>query len=118
MPADPRMMFLGFGKYAREDKIYALEPIAVRTEGTAAGPASGSRESRTRLVASRTERTILADMGQERAGQAFIIDEALDLAERLAKALDAGQVDLRDLGRRARHLLEQATEAGAEREPN
>ena len=24
----PRMIFLGFGKYVRADKIYALEPLA------------------------------------------------------------------------------------------
>ena len=111
------MVFLGFGKFARSDKIYALEPLRGEERG-------GGRRTRVwidgipdPIIASRTERTILADMGQERAGQSFLIDEALDLAERLAKALDAGQVDLRDLGRRARHLLEQATEAGAERDP-
>src|SRR5438067_91136 len=27
MPDPPRMVFLGFGKYARADRIYALEPI-------------------------------------------------------------------------------------------
>ena len=25
--ATPRMVFLGFGKYARADKVYALEPL-------------------------------------------------------------------------------------------
>ena len=116
MPSDPRMIFLGFGKYAREDKIYALEPIRGEDRGDGRRTRVWVEGISNPVVASRTERTILADMGQERAGQSFIIDEALDLAERLAKALDAGQVDLRDLGRRARHLLEQATEAGAERD--
>jgi len=50
-------------------------------------------------------------MGQEAASRASIVDDALDLAERLVAAADAGRVDLGDLGRRARRLLE-ATTAG------
>jgi hypothetical protein len=102
----PKMVFLGYGKYARADKIYALEPI---TDGRGGG-------NRTRVwiegvaepvAASRTERTILHDMGQEAAGAGSpLIDEALDLAERLAKQAEEGRVDLNDLGRRARRLLE------------
>ena len=53
------------------------------------------------LVASRTERTILHDMGHE-AGDSALLDGALDLAERLAAAAEEGRVDLGDLGRRAR----------------
>ncbi len=101
-----RMVFLGFGKYARADRIYALEPI---TDGRGGG-------SRTRvwvegiddaITASRTERTILHDMGQDAAAAgSALIDQALDLAERLAKQAEEGRVDLHDLGRRARRLLE------------
>ena len=29
----PRMVFLGFGKYARADKIYALEPLTGEERG-------------------------------------------------------------------------------------
>ena len=58
------------------------------------------------IVASRTERTILADMGQEAAEGTPLLDEALELAERLAEQTKAGRVDLTDLGRRARRLLE------------
>jgi hypothetical protein len=57
------------------------------------------------IVASRTERTIMADMGQDAATQAPIIDDALDLAERLVAAAEAGRVDPGALGRRARRLL-------------
>jgi hypothetical protein len=105
----PKMVFLGYGKYARADRIYALEPI---TDGRGGG-------NRTRvwidgiaepIVASRTERTILHDMGQEAAGVGSpLIDEALDLAERLAKQAEEGRVDLADLGRRARRLLESSS---------
>src|SRR5262245_36821434 len=58
------------------------------------------------IVASRTERTILADMGQEQAIGKPLLDDALDLAQRLAEQSQSGRVDLNDLGRRARRLLE------------
>ena len=41
--------------------------------------------------------------------EAPLIDEALDLASRLAAAAEAGRVDLNDLGRRARRLLAATT---------
>jgi hypothetical protein len=56
------------------------------------------------LVAARTERTILHDMGHD-TGDSALLDGALDLAERLAAAAEEGRVDLGDLGRRARRLL-------------
>ena len=102
----PKMVFLGFGKWARADRIYALEPL----EGSERG-----HGRRTRvwvegvpdpIVASRTERTILLEMGQDASGATPVLDEALDLAERLATAVEQGRVDLGDLGRRARRVLE------------
>ena len=58
------MVFLGFGKWVRADKIYALEPITGPERG-------GGRRTRVWIegvaepfLASRTERTILEDMGQ------------------------------------------------------
>jgi hypothetical protein len=99
-----RMVFLGFGKYARADKIYALEPLVGDDRG-------GGRRTRVWIegvdapvVASRTERTILHDMGHE-GGDSALLDEALELAERLASAAEEGRVDLGDLGRRARKVL-------------
>ena len=66
------MVFLGFGKYARADKIYALEPLRGDERG-------GGRRTRVwvegmeqPLIASRTERTILADMGEGSATAAAI----------------------------------------------
>jgi len=61
------------------------------------------------LIASRTERTILHDMGQDAAAGTPILDEALALAERLAHDAEQGRVDLTDLGRRARRLLESSS---------
>ena len=116
--AQPKMVFLGFGKYARADRIYALEPITDPSRG-------GGRRTRVwvdgvpdPIVASRTERTILADTGQRDAFAPSILDDALALAELVAAdaekvgpllrrsiRTEAG-VDLDELGRRARRLLE------------
>ena len=100
------MVFLGFGKWARADRIYALEPLLGSERG-------GGRRTRVwiegiadPIVASRTERTILHEMGQDASGgSSAVLDEALDLAERLAEAVEQGRVDLGDLGRRARRVL-------------
>jgi len=100
------MVFLGFGKYARADKIYALEPIAGGERGSGRRTRVWVEGIGEPLVASRTERTILHDMGQDAAGGSLLIDQALDLAERLAEQAESGRVDLADLGRRARKLLE------------
>jgi hypothetical protein len=100
------MVFLGFGKYARADKIYAIEPIRDDRRGHGRRTlvwVEGVAES---IVASRTERTILADMGQDAALGKPLLDDALDLAQRLAEQSQSGKVDLPDLGRRARRLLE------------
>jgi hypothetical protein len=101
------MVFLGFGKYARADKIYALEPLGEGERGHGRRTRVWIEGVPDPIVASRTERTILLEMGQSDAGSSSqIVDQALDLAERLAEQAQAGRVDLADLGRRARRLLE------------
>jgi hypothetical protein len=100
-----RMIFLGFGKYARADKIYALEPLGEGDRGHGRRTRVWIEGVPDPIVASRTERTILHDMGEDSAVGSPIVDEALDLAERLAEQAEAGRVDLADLGRRARRLL-------------
>src|SRR5260370_35423046 len=84
-----RMVFLGFGKWARADRIYALEPITGDERG-------GGRRTRVwidgiaePILAGRTERTILHDMGQDAASAAGVLDAALDPAEPDATAGDA-----------------------------
>jgi hypothetical protein len=101
-----RMVFLGFGKYARADKIYALEPLTGDERG-------GGRRTRVwiegvpdPIIAGRTERTILHEMGQEAAANVQIVEQALDLAQRTVVEVDSGRPNLADLGRRARRLLE------------
>ena len=103
------MIALGFGKYARADRIFALEPLRGDERGDGRRTRVWVEGISQPFVASRTERTILHDMGQETAADAPLVDEALDLASRLAAAADAGRVDLGDLGRRARRLLAATT---------
>jgi hypothetical protein len=102
--APPRMVFLGFGKYARADKIYALEPLLGDDRGGGRRTKVWIEGVEDPVIASRTERTILHDMGHE-GGDSVLLDQALDLAERLAAAAEEGRVDLGDLGRRARRVL-------------
>ena len=82
-----RMVFLGFGKYARADKIYAIEPIRDERRGHGRRTLVWVEGVSEPIVASRTERTILADMGQEQAFGKPLLDEALDLAQRLVRAV-------------------------------
>jgi hypothetical protein len=112
MAERPKMVFLGFGKYVRADRIYALEPLRGDERG-------GGRRTRVwvdgiadPIVASRTERTILHEMGQDAAAGTPLVDEAVALAERIVEDADRGRVDLGDLGRRARRLLEATARPG------
>ncbi len=101
------MVFLGFGKYARADKIYALEPLAAGERGHGARTRVWVEGIAEAIVASRTERAIIAAMGGAPAAAGErLLDEALDLAQRVADAAEQGRFDVVDLGRRARRLLE------------
>lgn len=109
MATESRMVSLGFGKFARADRIYALEPLLGDERGDGRRTKVWVEGIPDPIVASRTEATILRDMGQNAAADAPLMDEALDLASRLATAAEAGRVDLGDLGRRARRLLAATT---------
>ena len=61
------MVFLGYGKYVRADRIYALEPIAGHERGDGSRTRVWVDGMSEPIVASRTERTILADMGEAAA---------------------------------------------------
>jgi hypothetical protein len=101
------MVFLGFGKYARADRIYALEPLGEGERGHGRRTRVWIEGVAEPIVASRTERTILHEMGQDAAAVGSpLIDDALELAERLVEQAESGRVDLGDLRRRARRLLE------------
>src|ERR671923_1732030 len=89
-----KMIFLGFGKYARADHIYALEPLR-------GGDRGGGRRTRVwvegiaePIVASRTERTILLDMGMQHEAVAPIVSDAIALAERIVTDAEDGRFDV------------------------
>jgi regulator of extracellular matrix RemA (YlzA/DUF370 family) len=74
---DAKMIPLGFGKFVRADRIFAIEPIreergsGTRTRVWVEGIADP-------IVASRSERAILADMGTiPRRGRSVPQDENL-----------------------------------------
>ena len=119
------MIFLGFGKYARADRIYALEPITGEGRGGGRRTKVWVEGIEEPVVAARTERTILLDMGQRDALATPLLEEALALAGRVAAEADrvgpmlrrsikaeAG-VDLEDLARRARRLLDSTPKPNA-----
>lgn len=107
------MVFLGFGKYARSDRIYALEPLADEERGSGRRTRVWVEGIEEPIVASRTERTILHDMGQAVSASSPLIDQALELAELIDEQSKTGRVDLADLGRRARRLLEASARPGS-----
>ena len=59
----PKMIFLGFGKYVRADKIFAVEPLRDDERGSGARTRVWIEGIPDPLIASRTERAILAEMG-------------------------------------------------------
>jgi hypothetical protein len=101
------MVFLGFGKYARADRIYALEPLEPGERGHGARTRVWVEGIADPIIASRTERAIVSALGPNAAGeQERVLDNALDLAQRVADAAEQGRFDVADLGRRARRVLE------------
>ena len=59
------MVFLGFGKYVRADRIYALEPIVGEGRGNGRRTLVWVEGMPNAMVASRTQETILEEMGEE-----------------------------------------------------
>jgi hypothetical protein len=57
------MVFLGFGKFVRSDRIYAVEPLRDEDRGSGARTRVWVEGIPEPVVASRTERAILAEMG-------------------------------------------------------
>jgi hypothetical protein len=113
----PRMVFLGYGKYVRGDRIYALEPIAREERGGGRRTLVWVDGIAEPITASRTERSILSEMGQGGVLRSALADEALayardvaDAAERVGPMMrtsikSESGLDLDTLARRARRLL-------------
>ncbi len=65
--AGQQMVFLGFGKYVRADRIYALEPIVGEDRGNGRRTLVWVDGIADPIVASRTQETILEEMGDAAA---------------------------------------------------
>jgi hypothetical protein len=63
MAGEQRMVFLGFGKYVRADRIYAVEPLPGDERGSGARTRVWVEGIPEPLIASRSERAILGEMG-------------------------------------------------------
>jgi hypothetical protein len=59
------MVFLGFGKYVRADRIYALEPITGEERGSGRRTLVWVEGIPEPVLASRTQETILEEMAAE-----------------------------------------------------
>lgn len=79
---DPRMVHLGYGRFVRADRIFALVPLPAAERGDGRRTwvhAEGISEP---LVASRSERAILADVEEA-------LQEAAGVARRKRSTRDA-----------------------------
>ncbi|MGZ4339790.1 MAG: hypothetical protein ACXVQ3_07020 [Gaiellaceae bacterium] len=61
--AEARMVFLGFGKYIRADRIFGVEPLPSEERGAGARTRVWVEGIPGPVIASRSERAILADLG-------------------------------------------------------
>jgi hypothetical protein len=59
---DPRMVSLGYGKFARADRIYALVPLDPKDRGEGRRTYVHVDDMAEPIVASRSEKAILADV--------------------------------------------------------
>jgi hypothetical protein len=57
------MVFLGFGKYIRADRIFGVEPLPAENRGSGARTRVWVEGIPQPVIASRSERAILAEMG-------------------------------------------------------
>ena len=93
------MVFLGFGKFARADKIYALEPLTGKQRGGGSRTRVWVEGISEPIVASRTERSILTEMGVRDAGRVKIdnVRQLLE-SEQVVYTADIACPEIRFLG--------------------
>ena len=104
--AQTHMVSLGFGKYARADRIFALDPLRGDDRGDGQHTRVWIEGIGEPLIALAYRANDPARHGS-RATVAGLRSwtKPSTSPPRLADAADAGRVDLNDLGRRARRLL-------------
>lgn len=75
MPSDSRMISLGFGKFVRADRIFALEPLLGDERGDGRRTRVWVEGIPTPIIAARTEGTILRDMVGPESGSVELLRE-------------------------------------------
>jgi hypothetical protein len=84
---DPRMVSLGYGKFARADRIYAIVPLDPKDRGDGRRTYVHVDDMAEPIVASRSERAILADVEDA-------LTEAAGIPRRKGRAGARGQEKL------------------------
>jgi hypothetical protein len=123
----PRLVFLGFGKYARSDRIYALQPLEADERGPGRRTLVWVEGIPNPIVASRSENAIVRDLGPGRLMvPSDLAQDALGLLRQLVDQLGRvgpllrrqiraeASLDLDELERRGRDVLERTTRAAGE----
>ena len=85
---DPRMVSLGYGKFARADRIYALVPLHPKDRGEGRRTYVHDDAMAEPIVASRSEKAILADVEDA-------LTEAAGIPRRRRRSGTKGQEKLR-----------------------
>ncbi|MCU0308230.1 MAG: hypothetical protein MUE51_10790 [Thermoleophilia bacterium] len=127
MSAPAPLVALGFGTYARADRVYAIRPIGPEARGPGRRTLVWVEGITEPLVASRSEGAILRDLGADVPGAGGgLIADALGLVQELARqsagvgALLRRQIkaeaglDLDALEAHARALLDRAPAGGGQ----
>jgi hypothetical protein len=84
---EPRMVSLGYGKFARADRIYAIVPLDPKDRGDGRRTYVHVDDMAEPIVASRSERAILADVEDA-------LTEAAGIPRRRSRAGSKGQEKL------------------------
>jgi hypothetical protein len=84
---EPRMVSLGYGKFARADRIYAIVPLDPKDRGDGRRTYVHVDDMAEPIVASRSERAILADVEDA-------LTEAAGIPRRRTRAGSKGQEKL------------------------
>ena len=112
----PTMVFLGFGKFARADKIYALEPLTgKRARRRPAHASLGRGHRRADRGVSHRALDPHRDGRARCSGARSSSTSAVALAERIVEDADKGRVDLADLGTAGPPAARVDGQAGADR---
>ena len=104
---EPRMVSLGYGKFARADRIYALVPLDPKDRGEGRRTYVHVDDMAEPIVASRSERAILADVEDALTEAAGIPRRRRGRGRRGRRSCSSSRLTLRELLRHHPDLLRQ-----------